>query len=421
MNERLAALGISRPAKLSSTVVRPQSPQIQPQPTQQKYAEAFLPPAPQAAQSPQQEQSVYTTPEEFIPLQPAISSNAGSSRALTPVLPLQVASDSDSPPLVEAPTPQMAVPASVFSPPPDALPERSTVPIASRSGPVYDHSEAQAQASASQYKTNNPFPLYQASQAAQISQSQNSLTSEQADDIFSPQQSTIASPVVDTFERIPALQSQVPEMLAQPVPEVAIQPLIIQSATPQRTASLDSVSKATLDSQRRRQRGHVAEDDEDDWSVVPSSESSDDEDESMSGTGPNGYSLGVNSGTTGFKKPSPADLATLLFGNMTSPARPPQDSGLTSISGSSPVQAIPPAPIPSEATIPSAPPAPALAPVFGAPAPPAPPPPPAVAAPPDVAVNGSRKALLGQIEAGRRLRSVQTIDKSQNMSTGRVL
>ncbi|KAK9371630.1 uncharacterized protein V1513DRAFT_406959 [Lipomyces chichibuensis] len=407
MNERLAALGISRPAKSansSSAFSAPTPVVLSPEP----QSEEVSPPAPSSQPS-------YQSPPT--PPQPA-PKPAGTELTSSSIF---------SQPVAQSQT--------HFQPPVPAPPSsRNPFPV---QGDFYYDSSKPTASGYAEVDFNRPE-----------SPQRLSVNAPAAGPVVTPLSQTISEPPTpDFYTEVqiksgspspapppPAIRSRgplappsvrrvpSPVQVTQPHVQVSMPSLISTSSTPPATVV---PNQAALDAQRRYQRGHG--DDEDDWSVIMSeSDSSDEEGPSpVAGAGP--------------KKPSPADLASLLFGSMAPQtqhvASNNQSSAATSTSRGTPYETAAPSPAPPAPGIPPLPPIPDG---FGGAAIPAPPPPPPIfgasmpqitSAPiaPPISAGGAgggladRSLLLEQISAGRQLKKVQTIDKSQSATVGRVL
>ncbi|KAK4985439.1 actin organization and endocytosis protein [Elasticomyces elasticus] len=193
--------------------------------------------------------------------------------------------------------------------------------------------------------------------------------------------------------------STVTPSVTSPTKQISTNPFhrLTQPSTSNMTALPDPQAPSV------RTRGNPKEDD--DWSVVESETSSDEEDEAPSGG-------------------SAKHLASILFGTM-GPPRPlsSMDRGSAPGSPAPPSAAdasLPPAPLPpmpSSGAPPPPPPPPPPMPSDGAPPPPPPPPMPKLGG----GGGGGVSGLLGEIQAGKGLRKTSTKDRSQSAVAGRVL
>ncbi|KAK9366370.1 hypothetical protein V1509DRAFT_597547 [Lipomyces kononenkoae] len=406
MNERLAALGILRAAKGASS------------------SSAFSAPVP-GSLSPEAQSN------EFSP--PAQSAAPSSLPATAPPLPAPKISATES------------TSGSIFSQsvvqPQISQPSAAAVAASSSRNPFpvqdefyYDSSKPTASRYA-EVDFNIPESPQRPSAPAQATVQVPTPQSQSISDRPKPDVQVEVS--VDSRSTLPSPPTAIAR---SPLPVRPASPVHLTHSTVQATPSVPPASstsssttlpnQSALDAQRRYQRGHA--DDDDDWSVIASDDSSDDED-----------AVPVTGG--GLKKPSPADLASLLFGSMAPQVQHvpsnDQSSAVTSTSRGTPYEtaAASPAPIPPVPPVQEEIPPPPQLPggLGGAALPPPPPPPPifgvpmpqasgAPISPPIVAGEASgglpdRSLLLGQIAAGRKLKKVQTIDKSQSATIGRVL
>ncbi|KAK9492549.1 hypothetical protein V1508DRAFT_140724 [Lipomyces doorenjongii] len=406
MNERLAALGISRPAKganSSSAFSAPTPVALSPEPPQ---SDAFSPPAPSSQPS-------YQSPPNAPHPAPKPASPESTSISIFSQ-PVAQSQTHYQPPV---PTPSSRNPFPVQG---DFYYD-STKPTASRYAEVDFNRPESPQRLLANVPADGPVsaPLSLTISEPPTPDPYAEVLVKSGSPSPAPPPPAIRSPGPLAPPSVGRVSS--PVQVTQPHVQVPTPSVPSTSSTPSATA----VNQAALDAQRRYQRGHG--DDEDDWSVVPSeSDSSDDEGPSpVAGAGP--------------KKPSPADLASLLFGSMAPQtqhvASNNQSSAATSASRGTPYETAETSPAPPAQGIPPPPPIPDG---FGGAAPPAPPPQPPIfgapmpqitAAPiaPPVSAGESggglvdRSLLLGQITAGRQLKKVQTIDKSQSATVGRVL
>ncbi|KAK9461871.1 uncharacterized protein V1516DRAFT_673201 [Lipomyces oligophaga] len=428
MNERLAALGISRSGKSTSTSTSTTSSSnafSAPAPAQKPASSAFSAPAPSFTTSsafspPAPSSSVSSAAGNNAFSPPAVSnrnqlppSSTSSALAITPSV--QASANDNTNVFDSVPKPTSQQYSSTFSAPPGP----STVPTAESSAPLVSspavaeqtpvsavrptvsfRDEEVGQGSLQTYSgygtgghgstSRNPFPVVDEERVASTEPSKSVLATT---DVSGP---SVAAAAVGR-----------PTIPFSPPPAVA-------NGSSTTIASnegnqFEEADYARFSAQRQRQRGG---DDDDGWSAAGSEESSDDD-------GPAGLGGGVSDAAG--RKPTPGELASMLFGSM-APAGPalPSTPAPTAIVSVPAVADIPAAPLPvpdvnGTAEAPAPPPPP---PVFGAPMPPPPPPGP-IAPPIDFGAGGAggamnRGALLEQIAAGRALKKVSTVEKGTN-------
>lgn len=288
--------------------------------------------------------------------------------------------------------------------------------------------EAEASATPVQLSPESPAGVNPAVSAAPVQSSSHGGSknpffknlNQPADQSPSPAPLNMSNPAevsTNPFHRVTQQESAVAKGPSQPQP-----------------SSLPALSSTQTTSGHRPSRVRP---EEDEWSVVDSTEDSSDEEPERAGGGSAKQLASILFGTMAPPRPqsamddkdrsktpveSPSTPLAVPTSNFTIPS-PSNLPGSESIYGGGPPPAPPPPP-PTFGAPSVAPPPPPLLPQTGAIPPssgPPPPPPPAPSALPPPGIGAGRGSLLGEIQKGKGLKKVQTVDRSQASSAGKVL
>ncbi|KAK9471291.1 uncharacterized protein V1510DRAFT_437916 [Dipodascopsis tothii] len=250
MNERLAALGISRPAKGASPTASPRTPAT---------VSAFEPPMPAAEQTP--------TPPPAAPVaQPVAPVAQPAAQPWAAPVAQPVAE-----PVAQPPTPYVAqpvAPAAQSAPPPPPPP-----PVAQPASPAVQTPTPPSASPFAPPEPVQPEPLAPVAQPAMLAPAA-AASPDQSEQFMTPAASPYHSQ--SGTPAAPQHNSNNPFQIgaaAQFVPPAASPVARTPSASTAASTPMGAADKAFLDEQRRRQRGYG--DDDDDWSVVPSEDEDD--------------------------------------------------------------------------------------------------------------------------------------------------